>query len=194
MLFEDSKQPSDHLIKQWVEELILQYSEGPIELKKVASGYRFQVRDKFAEPLARINMRKPQKYTRAMLETLALIIYKQPITRSEIEQVRGVAVSSHIIKTLQDRDWIKVSGHRDVPGKPALFSTTKTFLDYFNLEKLSDLPPLEEVADLEGMGKELNKQLSLNVSPRNEELPVPENCLQAHLPEDSMDEQIQEIE
>jgi segregation and condensation protein B len=173
MLFEEGKQPKSNQMKQWLDELAEEYSLGPIELKKVASGYRFQVRNEFSEPLARIASRKPQKYTRSTLETLALIIYKQPITRSEIEQVRGVAVSSHIIKTLQDRDWIQVVGYRDVPGKPALFATTKAFLDYFNLESLSALPSLEEVADLEGMEKELNKQLSLNVNPKNEELAVP---------------------
>lgn len=175
MLFESKKQPTNKQMKQWLQELTEQYSEGPLELRKVASGYRFQVRHAFAEPLARIAVRKPQKYTRASLETLALIIYKQPITRGEIEQVRGVAVSSNIMKTLQDRDWIKVVGHRDVPGKPALFATTKNFLDYFNLESLSDLPPLEEIVDLESIGKELNEQLSLNVNPKNEALPVPDN-------------------
>jgi segregation and condensation protein B len=175
LLFPEKEKPSNKQMKQWLQELAEQYSEGPLELKKVASGYRFQVRETFAEPLSRISSRKPQRYSRATMETLALIIYKQPITRGEIEQVRGVAVSSHIIKTLQDRDWIKVVGHRDVPGKPALFATTKTFLDYFNLESISDLPPLDEVVDLESVEKELNQQLSLNVNPKNEDLAVPEN-------------------
>lgn len=177
-LFPEKEKPSSKQMKQWLQELAERYSEGPLELKKVASGYRFQVRAEFAEPLSRIANRKPQKYSRATMETLALIIYKQPITRGEIEQVRGVAVSSHIIKTLQERDWVKVVGHRDVPGKPALFATTKTFLDYFNLESLSDLPPLEDVVDLESVEKDLNKQLSLNVNPSNDELPVPENAAQ----------------
>ena len=182
-LFAAKERPTNKQLKQWMQELAEQYSEGPVELKTVASGYRFQVRQEFAEPLARIAAKRPQKYTRATLETLALIIYKQPITRGEIEQVRGVAVSSHIIKTLQERDWIKVVGHRDAPGKPALFATTKAFLDYFNLKALSDLPPLDDVVDLESMEKDLNQQLSLNVDPKNEELPVPENQIQVDAPE-----------
>lgn len=177
-LFAAKERPTNKQLKQWLQEITEQYSEGPVELKTVASGYRFQVRQAFAEPLTRIAATKPQKYTRATLETLALIIYKQPITRGEIEQVRGVAVSSHTIKLLQERDWIKVVGHRDAPGKPALFATTKAFLDYFNLSALSDLPPLDDVVDLEGIEKELNQQLSLNVDPKNEELPVPENQVQ----------------
>ena len=175
-LFPAKDKPAVKQVKEWMQSLMEEFAEGALELRKVGSGYRFQVRSEFAESLARIATKRPQKYSRATLETLALIIYKQPITRGEIEQVRGVAVSSQIIKAMLDRGWIKVAGHRDVPGKPALFATTKEFLDYFNLESLSDLPPLEEVVDLESVEKELNKQLSLNVDPKNEELPVPENA------------------
>jgi segregation and condensation protein B len=191
-LFPARERPDNTQLKQWLQDIAEQYSEGPIELKTVASGYRFQVRSEFSEPLTRISAKRPHKYTRAMLETLALIIYKQPITRGEIEQVRGVAVSSNIVKTLMERDWVKVVGHRDAPGKPALFATTKAFLDYFNLKALSDLPPLEDVVDLESVEKELNKQLSLNVDPKNEELPVPENECQVDLSEELTENTIEQ--
>lgn len=126
------------------------------ELKRVSSGWRFQVREETAPWVNRLWEDKPQKYSRAMLETLALIAYRQPITRGDIEEIRGVAVSSHIIKTLTERDWVKVVGHRDVPGRPSLFATTRTFLDYFNLSSLEDLPSLGELADLDQLNSELN--------------------------------------
>lgn len=119
------------------------------ELKEVASGYRLQVRDKYAPWVGRLWEERPPRYSRAMLETLALIAYRQPITRGEIEEVRGVAVNSQIVKTLLERDWIRVVGYRDVPGRPAMFATTKTFLDYFDLRSLDQLPPLAEVRRLE---------------------------------------------
>ena len=127
------------------------------ELKQVASGYRFQVRQELAPWVGRLWEEKPQRYTRAMLETLALIAYRQPITRGEIEEIRGVSVSSNIIRTLQEREWIRVVGHRDVPGRPAMFATTRQFLDYFNLQNLTELPPLSEIRDLEAMAKQLNE-------------------------------------
>ena len=136
------------------------------ELKQVASGYRFQVRQELAPWVGRLWEEKPQRYTRAMLETLALIAYRQPITRGEIEEIRGVSVSSNIIRTLQEREWIRVVGHRDVPGRPAMFATTRQFLDYFNLQNLTELPPLSEIRDLEEMAKQLDEapeQGSLNV-------------------------------
>lgn len=119
------------------------------ELKEVASGYRLQVREKYAPWVGRLWEERPPRYSRAMLETLALIAYRQPITRGEIEEVRGVAVNSQIVKTLLERDWIRVVGYRDVPGRPAMFATTKTFLDYFDLRSLDQLPPLAEVRQLE---------------------------------------------
>ena len=122
--------------------------ERRIELVKVASGYRLRIRQEYSSWVAKLWEAKPQKYSRALLETLALIAYKQPITRGEIEEVRGVSVSSQIIRTLLDRSWIKVVGHRDVPGRPALFSTTKDFLDDLNLSKLSDLPELPEIQNI----------------------------------------------
>jgi len=126
-----------------------------VELKKVASGYRFQAKQDYAKWLQPLWEEKPPRYSRALLETMVLIAYKQPITRGEIEDVRGVSVSSHIVKTLQERDWIRVVGHRDVPGKPALFATTKEFLDYFNLSSLDQLPSLAQIRDLDKINEEL---------------------------------------
>lgn len=129
------------------------------ELKKVASGYRLQVREEFAPWVSRLFEEKPQRYSRALLETLALIAYRQPITRGEIEDIRGVTVSSNIIRTLLEREWVRVVGHRDVPGRPAMYATTKQFLDYFNLTGLDELPPLSEVRDLEEIGREIEKNI-----------------------------------
>jgi segregation and condensation protein B len=126
-----------------------------VELVEVASGWRYQVRREMHAWVSRMWAEKPSRYSRALLETLALIAYRQPITRPEIEQIRGVVVSSNIVKTLEEREWIRVVGHRDVPGKPALFGTTRAFLDYFNLKSLDALPPLSEIRDLE----ELNPQM-----------------------------------
>ncbi|HVI55587.1 MAG TPA: SMC-Scp complex subunit ScpB [Luteibacter sp.] len=126
-----------------------------VELIEVASGWRYQVRRDVHGWVSRMWAEKPSRYSRALLETLALIAYRQPITRPEIEQIRGVVVSSNIIKTLEEREWIRVVGHRDVPGKPALFGTTRGFLDYFSLKSLDALPPLSEIRDLE----EINPQM-----------------------------------
>ena len=140
--------PTSSEIKEALKSIEEKYSENSIELVKVASGYRLRIRQEYSSWVAKLWEAKPQKYSRALLETLALIAYKQPITRGEIEEVRGVSVSSQIIRTLLDRSWIKVVGHRDVPGKPALFSTTKDFLDDLNLSKLSDLPELPEIQNI----------------------------------------------
>ncbi|GAA0888555.1 SMC-Scp complex subunit ScpB [Rhodanobacter soli] len=120
-----------------------------IELKEVASGFRYQVRQDVHPWISRMWTERPSRYSRALLETLALIAYRQPITRPEIEQIRGVVVSSNIIKTMEEREWIRVVGYRDMPGKPALFGTTRAFLDYFNLKSLDQLPPLSEIRDME---------------------------------------------
>ncbi len=120
-----------------------------VELKEVASGFRYQVRQDVHPWISRMWTERPSRYSRALLETLALIAYRQPITRPEIEQIRGVVVSSNIIKTMEEREWIRVVGYRDVPGKPALFGTTRAFLDYFNLRSLDQLPPLSEIRDME---------------------------------------------
>ena len=140
--------PTSTEIKEALKSIEEKYSENSIELVKVASGYRLRIRQEYSSWVSKLWEAKPQKHSRALLETLALIAYKQPITRGEIEEVRGVSVSSQIIRTLLDRSWIKIVGHRDVPGKPALFSTTKDFLDDLNLSKLSDLPELPEIQNI----------------------------------------------
>ncbi len=146
--FDQRSPPTSNEIKEALKSIEDKYSENSIELVKVASGYRLRIRQEYSSWVAKLWEAKPQKYSRALLETLALIAYKQPITRGEIEEVRGVSVSSQIIRTLLDRSWIKVVGHRDVPGRPALFSTTKDFLDDLNLSKLSDLPDLPEIQNI----------------------------------------------
>lgn len=135
---------------------LIQETEGRgVELVEVATGYRYQARQDYAEWIARLWEERPSRYSRALLETLSLIAYRQPTTRSDIEQVRGVGVSSSIIKTLLEREWIRVVGHRDVPGKPALYATTKYFLDYFGLKSLDELPSLAEIKDLDNLNPEL---------------------------------------
>lgn len=160
-LFDGRSRPSVSDIKATIAELTTDYEERGVELQRVASGYRFQAKTKFAVWLQRLWEKKPPRYTRALLETLALIAYRQPITRGEIEQVRGVAVSTDIIKKLLEREWVKVVGHRDVPGKPSLFGTTKAFLDYFNLKNVADLPPLQDLVDFEKIEQRLGEQLPL---------------------------------
>lgn len=148
-LFEEGERPEPAQIREALEVLRLSCDGRAFELKEVATGYRLQVREKFAPWVGRLWEERPQRYSRAMLETLALIAYRQPITRGEIEDIRGVAVNSQIVKTLQERDWIRVVGYRDVPGKPAMLATTKVFLDYFNLKSLEELPPLAALRELE---------------------------------------------
>ncbi len=128
------------------------------ELKQVASGYRFQVRSSYGEWVSRLWKEKPPRYSRALLETLALIAYKQPITRGDVEEIRGVAVSTNIIRTLLEREWVRIVGHRDVPGHPALYATTKNFLDYFDLRNLDELPSLAEIKDLTQANEELDME------------------------------------
>ncbi|MBS7825271.1 SMC-Scp complex subunit ScpB [Wohlfahrtiimonas chitiniclastica] len=148
-LFELHEQPSIEDIKEALTALKYQLEGRGVELVEVASGYRIQVPQQFSPWVSRLFDEKPQRYSRALLETLALIAYRQPISRGDIEEIRGVAVSSNIIKTLLERDWIKVLGQREVPGRPNLYGTTKQFLDDFNLKQLSELPPLIELEKLE---------------------------------------------
>ncbi|MDH3419987.1 MAG: SMC-Scp complex subunit ScpB [Gammaproteobacteria bacterium] len=131
------------------------YEDRGIEVKEVASGYRIQVRNRMNDWLLPLWEERAPRYSRALLETLALVAYRQPITRGEIEEVRGVAVTTNIVRTLLERNWVRVVGHRDVPGRPAMFGTTREFLDYFGLKKLDDLPPLSEIGDLVGLEPEL---------------------------------------
>ncbi|MGZ0718730.1 SMC-Scp complex subunit ScpB [Pseudomonas palleroniana] len=148
-LFEEAERPEPPVFKKALEILRKSCEGRAFELLEVASGYRLQIREKFSPWVGRLWEERPQRYSRAMLETMALIAYRQPITRGEIEDVRGVAVNSHIVKTLLEREWIRIVGYRDVPGKPAMFATTKMFLDHFNLKNLDDLPPLAELREME---------------------------------------------
>jgi len=154
-LFIEIELVSASKIKEAIKQLQNDCEGRGIELVNVASGYRYQARQGFSEWLSRLWEERPAKYSRATLETLALIAYRQPVTRGEIEDVRGVGVSSSIIKTLMERDWIRIVGHRDVPGRPALYATAKQFLDYFNMKSLEDLPTLSEIKDLEDINPEL---------------------------------------
>ncbi|AKV98005.1 segregation and condensation protein B [Marinobacter sp. CP1] len=162
-LFSEEERPARQVMEH-VMVLLEAACEGRgFELKKVASGYRIQVREEFAPWVGRLFEEKPQRYSRALLETLALIAYRQPITRGEIEDIRGVTVSSNIIRTLLEREWVRVVGHRDVPGRPAMYATTKQFLDYFNLTGLDQMPPLNEVRDLEEIGREIEKNMQAEI-------------------------------
>jgi segregation and condensation protein B len=142
-------------VKSAIAVLTEEYESRGLEILEVASGYRIQIRAAVSQPISRLWQERPAKYSRALLETLALIAYRQPITRGEIEQIRGVAVNPNIIKTLHERNWIRVVGHRDVPGKPELLGSTREFLDYFNLKKLDDLPTLAQLKELEDLRVQL---------------------------------------
>lgn len=158
-LFAADEQPERAQLRAALDALADDYQTRGFELKQVASGYRLQVRPELAPWISRLWVERPSRYSRALLETLALVAYRQPITRGEIEDIRGVGVSSSIMKTLQEREWIKVVGHRDVPGKPAVYGTTRTFLDYFNLKGLDDLPSLAELRDIDSINAELDLEL-----------------------------------
>jgi len=153
-------QPERNDLRAAIEQLQLDYEGRGIEIVEVASGFRVQARNDYAEWINRLFEERPPRYSRALLETLAIIAYRQPITRAEIEDIRGVSVSSNIVKTLQEREWVKIVGHRDVPGKPALLATTRTFLDYFNLKKLSDLPALSDIKDFDAINPDLFEALN----------------------------------
>jgi segregation and condensation protein B len=161
LLFDEQERPERADLSRSLEQISEDYAERGIELKEVASGFRFQVRKDLGPWVSRLWQEKPPRYSRAILETLALVAYRQPITRGEIEEIRGVSVSSHIIKSLLERSWVRVVGHRDVPGRPAMFATTRQFLDYFDLKSLEDLPPLSEIKDLD----KLNEELALSDAP-----------------------------
>jgi len=155
-LFADDDRPDRAEVKKALDALQAEFEGRGIELKEVASGYRIQVRRELAPWISRLWEERPARYSRALLETLALVAYRQPITRGEIEDVRGVTVSTHIMRTLQDRNWVRVVGHRDVPGHPEMFGTTKEFLDYFSLKSLDELPTLAQLRDIESINAELD--------------------------------------
>jgi segregation and condensation protein B len=159
-IFDESERPDAHAIRAALESLAVDYAARPIEIKETGAGWRIQVRRVYGPAVARLWPERPQRYSRALLETLALIAYRQPITRAEIESVRGVAVNPNITKTLLERQWIRVVGHRDLPGRPELLGTTREFLEYFGLRSLDELPPLSELRSL----GEIDPQLDLPVA------------------------------
>lgn len=185
-VFEENERPDAAQIIDAIEVLKVRYETTGLELVQVASGYRFQVRQRLSDWIARLSEERPQRYSRALLETLALITYRQPITRGEIEEIRGVAVSSNIVKTLLERQWIRVVGHRDVPGRPSMYATTRQFLDYFNLKSLDQLPPLAEVRDFESLTSELGFDDLL--------LPSDESSTSQTTPEDERVSEVQHLE
>jgi len=170
-LFDDDSAPEKSQIRQAISSLLEDYAARGITIAEVASGFRMQIQGDMVARLQKLWEERPPRYSRALFETLALIAYRQPMTRGEIEEVRGVAVSTNIIRSLMEREWIRVVGHRDVPGRPAMFGTTKPFLDYFGLKKLDDLPPLADLTDWES----LRVQLNLPAVDEGEEGPVGEN-------------------
>ena len=163
-VFEEKERPDSKELRLIMDVISEECDDRGFELKEVASGYRFQVKQELSEWIGKLWEEKPPRYTRALLEILSLIAYKQPITRGDIEEVRGVSVSPNIIRTLIDREWVRVVGHRDVPGRPAMFATTKQFLDYFNLKSLQDLPPLSEIKELEKSEEDLDLSSELSQS------------------------------
>jgi len=154
-LFEESQRPTTEEVEAALSELASACADRAYELREVASGWRLEVRARYAEVVSRLWQERPSRYSRALLETLALIAYRQPITRGEIEDIRGVTVSTSIMRTLQERNWIRVVGHREVPGRPELLGTTREFLDYFGLRSLDDLPTLAELRDLDDIKMQL---------------------------------------
>ena len=155
-LFElNSEKPERAEVRAVLGSLKQDWAERGLELIQVSSGYRFQVRAEYSKWMQRLWVDRPARYSRALLETLAIIAYRQPVTRGEIEDIRGVGVSSSIVKTLLEREWIRVLGHREVPGRPAMYGTTKQFLDHFSLKSLESLPPLNEIRDLERIHPDL---------------------------------------
>ena len=168
-LFEEDKilKPDRNEIRAAIHDLQQEFDGHGITLVEVASGFRFQARNEYADWVNRLFDERPPRYSRALLETLSIIAYRQPVTRGEIEDIRGVSVSGTITKTLLEREWIKVVGHRDVPGRPELLATTKSFLDYFNLKKLSELPPLEDIKDFDAINPDLFEALEKDKSQSN---------------------------
>ena len=158
-MFADDSRPTREEIRDALEALQTDYAERGIELKQIDRSWRIQTREKYATWVARLIEERPPRYTRALLETLAIIVYRQPVTRGDIENVRGVSVSTEIIKTLLGREWIRQVGTRDVPGRPALYGTTRQFLEHFNLKSLSELPPLAELRDIGLVSEELDRRM-----------------------------------
>ncbi len=164
-LFGDTDRPATAQIRASLAALEGEYAARALELKETASGVRIQVRREFATEVSRLWHERPQRYSRALLETLALIAYRQPLTRAEIEAVRGVAVNPNIIRTLQERNWVRVVGHRELPGRPELLGTTREFLDYFGLRSVDELPPLAQLRGLDEIDPQLAFPVALEAEP-----------------------------
>lgn len=162
-LFDPAGRPSNAQFREALAQIGDECQGRAFELREVGSGFRLQVRQEFGPWISRLWEEKPARYSRALLETLALVAYRQPITRAEIEEVRGVAVSTNIIKTLLERSWVKVVGHRDTPGRPAMYATTREFLDYFNLKSLGELPSLAEIKEITSVKQELELEAAMTV-------------------------------
>jgi len=171
-LFPEDTRPGRDELRAALDQLAAECEHRGIELQRIDQGYRFQTRQKYAEWIARLSEERPVRYSRALLETLAIIAYRQPVTRGEIEDIRGVAVSSEIIKTLLGRDWVRQVGTRDVPGRPALYGTTRGFLEHFNLKGLDELPPLAELRDVDKIAAELNLRLPVDEPAADGAMPV----------------------
>ncbi len=172
-MFPAESQPTRDEIREAIELIEEEYADRVVELKQIDRAWRFQTRDKYAPWITRLAEERPVRYSRALLETLAIIAYRQPVTRGDIEDIRGVSVSTDIIKTLAGREWIRQVGIRNVPGRPALYGTTREFLEHFNLKNLEELPPLSALRDLDVISNELN--LRLDLEPRVDS-PTPDNA------------------
>ncbi len=164
MMFPSDSQPAREEIRAAIDQLATEYDDRVVELKQIDRAWRFQTRDKYASWITRLAEERPVRYSRALLETLAIITYRQPVTRGDIEDIRGVSVSTDIIKTLIGREWIRQVGIRNVPGRPALYGTTREFLEHFNLKNLEELPPLSALRDLDVISNEINLRLDLEPS------------------------------
>lgn len=184
-VFSEDEKPDKEELTAVMQSITEDCDDHGFELKEVASGYRFQVKQDLSEWVAKLWEDRPPRYTRALLETLALITYRQPITRGDIEEIRGVGVSSNIIRTLLDREWVRIVGHRDVPGRPAMFATTKQFLDYFNMKSLQELPPLAEVKELDRGNQEFDSADDLL---KQRSIDLPEDAIDEISFESSTDE------
>ncbi len=191
-LFPDEEKPGHGPLKEALAALDADLADRAVELTEVGSGFRLQIRTQLMPVISQLWTEKPPRYSRALLETLAIIAYRQPITRGEIEQIRGVSLSANILRTLQERDWIKTVGHRDVPGRPELLGTTRAFLDYFNLKSLDELPTLAEIKDIDNLEPEL--ELTHPEPPEPEQAPADDDATAEPDggPEDNRDDSQQE--
>ena len=171
-IFNDVERPERAVLVAALTAIGHDYRQRPIQLQEVASGYRFQVREEFSPWVSRLFEERPPKFSRALLETLAIIAYQQPLTRGDIEQIRGVSVSTNIVRTLLDREWVRVVGHKEVPGRPAVYATTRQFLDYFNLKSLDELPPLPSISEVEDVAELMQVPMdTAGLGEQNDEIP-----------------------